>query len=99
MKPEPSQSLIVDKIYSGIKILNIIYRTRMSKEDLKQTVKFIDGNKVLNDFLINGNKEAVYQIAFNSAIVKKHFSFATKYCAFTNPTQYPIYDTVVDSAL
>lgn len=130
LKPEPSQSLIVeknsewdkkveyfgpekvlqqlftdssfdnfDKTYSKCYFLNIVYGTRMSKEDLKQMVKFINGNKVLNDYLINGNEEAVYQIAFNSSTDKKHFSFATKYCSFTNPTQYPIYDTVVDSAL
>lgn len=79
--------------------LNAVYGTRLSRKDLEIISKFISKNEILNKYISDGNCKAVEQIAFESGTLKRNFSFATKYCSFSNSEQFPIYDNLVENIL
>lgn len=99
----------VDKIAILLKfaILNDLYRT-----NIMDTVKIVDHiyrlatEENLDALLKSGNLEAVNKIRRGHGIhvnktqkERNFYSFATKYCHFSNPKCYPIYDQYVKKSI
>ena len=78
-------------IYDKVKIVDHI--TRLSKEEN------------LDELLKSGNLDAVEKLRCGHGIKTKKgkdrnfYSFATKYCHFSNPKCYPVYDQYVKEAI
>ena len=78
-------------IYDKVKIVDHI--TRLSKEEN------------LDELLKSGNLDAVQKLRCGHGIKTKKgkdrnfYSFATKYCHFSNPKCYPVYDQYVKEAI
>lgn len=86
-------------------ILNGLYRTNIF--DIKKIADHIyrlAAEENLDAIIKSGNLEAVNKIRLGHGIPdnkKEHnfYSFATKYCHFSNPKYYPIYDQYVEKAI
>lgn len=97
----------VDKVTVNIKfsILNNLYRTNIWASD--QMTNYIYKLAIEDDLdtlLKSGNPNAVNKISIGHGIKRKgteyrFYSFATKYCHFSNPGRYPIYDQYVKKAI
>lgn len=97
----------VDKLAVLLKftILNSLYRTNIF--DIKKIADHIyrlAAEENLDAIIKSGNLEAVNKIRLGHGIPdnkKEHnfYSFATKYCHFSNPKYYPIYDQYVEKAI
>ncbi|MBO0409975.1 hypothetical protein JZO81_02850 [Enterococcus hulanensis] len=87
------------EVYTKCHYLNRLYSTRISNIDVERIAKHIVNTTHFDNLIKDGNTKAVVEIAFNSDTKNKNFSFASKYCSFCNPIEYPIYDTLVEKAI
>ncbi len=88
----------LEDVFLKVIVLNDLYRTA-----IWATYQVAEHIVSLNiDHLIReGKPEAVDMIARIRLgnKIRNNYSFATKYCAWHNPSAYPIYDTFVDKML
>ncbi len=88
-------------------ILNDLYRTNiMDKVKIVNHLYRLATEENLDALLKSGNLDAVNKIRRGHGICAKKtgkernfYSFATKYCHFSNPKCYPIYDQYVEKAI
>ena len=80
-----------DEVFVKISILNQFYQTRILAVK-KLSDKIAKAN--IDSDLRKGKIEVVNTIA-NLLPPRKHYSFASKYCAMHNPAAYPINDRIV----
>jgi hypothetical protein len=78
--------------------LNKLYKTQINDIDVEPLARHIAGHRI-DSLLTRGSPRAVEVITNCPSLQKKHFSFATKYCSWHNPTAYPIYDRNVVKCL
>ncbi len=78
-------------------VLNKLYSTRIRDIEVERMAGHI-ADLHLDPLLAHGSPGAVDLIT-NCGKLRKHFSFATKFCSWHNPTVYPIYDSRVDECL
>ena len=76
-----------------VALVNLLYNANVKTIYYDALVENII-NPTVAQQIINGNVDAVSEIANVSANGKVSYlySFATKYCSFSNPLHYPIYD-------
>ncbi len=90
---------ILKEVLSKAHLLNSLYNTRISNNQVKEIANHIVN--IIDDFDCqlgtNFNFELVGKIA--SVGIRRNYSFATKYCHFHKQEKYPIYDSFVDDAL
>lgn len=93
-----------DEIYAKIAALNDLYSTNIRR--LYEVAKHIFSIKNLDDRLKSGDLTIVNEIASVPIINKNgeekvynYYSFATKFCMFSNPEVYSIYDSYVEKVL
>jgi hypothetical protein len=79
-------------------VLNKLYKTQINDIDVEPLARHIAGHRI-DALLTRGSPRAVEVITNCPSLQKKHFSFATKYCSWHNPTAYPIYDRNVVKCL
>jgi hypothetical protein len=103
----------VDMVDVALKfaVLNELYSTHiMATYKMISHILKLATEKNLDDLLKSGDLAAVNKIRKGHGIRGKNkkqeskkqydfYSFATKYCHFSNPSGYPIYDQYVDRAL
>lgn len=82
-----------------VKLLNLFYSTGI--QATSKMTEHILGIKNIDKRLTNGDKTLVPEIAelTLSTGVRTNYSFATKYCALHQPDKFPIYDSIVASAI
>jgi hypothetical protein len=81
------------------KVLNVLYGLRILA--VNDVAKHIT-NLGIDPDLKAGKAEIVDQIAkvqLKGGKIRHFFSFASKYCSWHNPTEYPIYDKNVEACL
>lgn len=79
--------------------LNSVYGTRVSADDLKEISMYINKNhQILKTKFDNGDPSIVMNLTFEVG-EKNNYSFATKFCSFSKPELYPIYDSLVSNVL
>lgn len=80
-----------------VKLINLLYSTYILATN--QMTAHICNIKHIDTRLKEGDKSLVKDIASLNINGKEHdfYSFASKYCAFHNPENYPIYDNIVAS--
>ncbi len=81
-----------------VRRLNALYHTRLWDKHIKALIGVLssEGSRIENK-IKDGNVDVVEQIARCGG--EKWFAFATKYCSFVNPGEYPIYDSLVTKPL
>lgn len=80
------------------KLLNLFYSTSINAIALMS--RHIFEIKKIDERLDKGDKKLVADIAnlvFPDGKERNNYSFATKYCAYHQPTRYPIFDRIVES--
>lgn len=82
----------IEYVYFKVKLLNDFYSTGIN--DIYTVTEEIVKIKNLDDLLAEGNMEAVSNIR-KTAVGRDIYSFATKYCHFSNPEKFSIYDKYV----
>lgn len=82
----------VSEVLIKVILVNEIYHTRIKSKDLLQVATHISEIKGLDQWLKVGDEEAYQQIANTPAGLDNIYSFASKYCSFSNPDKYPIVD-------
>jgi hypothetical protein len=86
----------IEYVYFKVKLLNDFYSTGIL--DIYSVVEKIVEIENLDNLLKEGKDEAVEKI--RHAVENRDFySFATKYCHFSNPKEYSIYDQYVGKLL
>ncbi|MBO4582291.1 MAG: hypothetical protein J5701_08445 [Bacteroidales bacterium] len=82
-----------------VKLLNLLYSTYILATN--RMTEHIFGIKNIDARLKKGENTLVKEIALLSIDGKSYdfYSFATKYCAYHNPTSFPIYDNIVANVL
>lgn len=88
-------------------ILNDLYRTNIyDKVKIAEHITRLSIEENLDGLLKSGNLDAVEKLRSGHGIRTKKmdkeynfYSFATKYCHFSNPRCYPIYDQYVEKAI
>ena len=101
--PENTDSLAVLLKFS---VLNDLYRTNIyDKVKIVEHITRLSIEENLDKLLKSGNLDAVDKLRRGHGIKTKKgndrniYSFATKYCHFSNPKYYPIYDQYVEKAI
>jgi len=99
----PSHCRIDDVL---IKVISIDKFYRAIVYDHFKMAQHIGSLKNLKSMILNGEEEAVEVIRLGHGIVKRKtgkeidlYSFASKYCHWSNPKRYPMYDQYVEKAL
>lgn len=94
------------KVFVKVSILNKLYKTNVYNEiRLTKHIAGINCNGSFDSCLSLGGLEAVELIRKGHGIVSKngneidYYSFATKFCHWSNPNHYPIYDSFVDTGI
>jgi hypothetical protein len=85
------------EVYLKIVAINQIYSTRINTIDLDQFARHI-ADLDIDKLIDNGSLEAVEKI-IDCPPLKRHYSFATKFCSWHNQTAYPIYDWNANTCL
>jgi hypothetical protein len=88
-------------------VLNNLYQTNvMARDKMVDHLHNLALKKGLDRLLISGKSEAVNKIRLGHGILVKKgpkerdfYSFAAKYCHFSNPRCYPVYDRYVSIAV
>jgi hypothetical protein len=86
-------------------VLNGLYRTNIfDKKKIVDHIYRLAIEENLDAIIKTGNPEAINKIRLGHGIPdinREHnfYSFATKYCHFSNPKCYPIYDQYVEKAI
>lgn len=88
----------IDDMFLKVVVLNDLYRTgilakyRVAEHILRASV---------DPLISTGDVDAVERITpvRIGTKIRRNYSFATKYCAWHNSNEYPIYDTFVDQML
>ncbi len=87
------------KVFTKVSILNSVYSTNLYNKDVLAITDWIVANHVKFDSKVKkGDPSAVWDLA-NNGTTGILFSFATKFCSFSNPQEYPIYDSKVENLL
>lgn len=95
----------IDEIRLKVDSINSLYNTNIY--DTLNVAKHIQGLN-LDDALINGDLSIVQKIATGHGIASlkseagkeiNFYSFATKYCSWHNPEEFPIFDSYVEKLL
>ena len=88
----------VEDVVLRIAVLDQIYSTQIRKHtDICDLARHIKNIGDLQERLWQGDLEVVDEIANVNG--RNLFSFATKYCSFSSPREYYIYDTLVNNLL
>jgi hypothetical protein len=90
-----------------VAVLNKLYSTNIFDVfSMAKHIYKLGNRKNLDGLLKKGNLNAVNMIRKGHGIRRKNskndideYSFATKYCHFSNPGQYPVYDSYVEKAI
>lgn len=93
------EQLLTDEIiHKRVKTLNVLYHTHLWQENIIDIEQFlIQGGEVFESKILSGNMDTVAALADRNN--RNCFVFATKYCSFVNPDEYPIYDSLVSNVL
>jgi len=101
--PKNTDSLAVLLKFS---VLNDLYSTNIySKVKIVENITRLSKEENLDELLKSGNLDAVDKLRSGHGILTKNgkeynfYSFATKYCHFSNPKYYPVYDQYVEKAI
>lgn len=93
-----------DEIYAKIAALNDLYSTNIRR--LYEVAKHIFSIPNLDERLSAGDLDVVNEIArvpiidkYGEEKIYNYYSFATKFCMFSNPAVYSIYDSYVEKVL
>lgn len=78
-----------DYIRKRVHLINAYYHTRVPLDGMTEVIQ---SETRLDDLIKAGDARAVEKIAECDG--KNYFSFATKYCCFSEPEKYPIYDSL-----
>ncbi|MGD0645947.1 MAG: hypothetical protein ABSA75_13660 [Candidatus Bathyarchaeia archaeon] len=98
----------IDVVAVAIKfsVLNQLYSTVIfDKDRMISHIHNLAAEENLDSMLQKGDLEAINKIRFGHGILtqskneRDNYSFATKYCHFSNPKCYPVYDQYVFDAL
>lgn len=90
--------LSTEKTLMRVTRLNALYHTHLSREDIEKISEFLsEAGLDFENEILAGKIDAVKEITDHVAV--NRFVFATKYCSFVNPKDYPIYDSLVAKAL
>lgn len=94
------------KVFPMVIVLNKLYRINVYNEmKLVNHILTISRDQNFDSLLLSGRVEAVKLIRQGHGIVTKkgkeinYYSFATKFCHWCNPFDYPIYDSFIDTAI
>jgi len=88
----------IEAILTKIIIINVIYNTQIRA--FSSQIKMAHHIKNLEiDNKLNINDPVIINDIANLSGVRNFYSFATKYCSFHKPDQYPIYDSYVSKML
>jgi hypothetical protein len=83
--------------------INECYSTRINSKDLIPLARWICSIKNVDSKIKSGDASIVNEIAASCSIggvtTKDVYSFASKYCHFHNPDQFPIFDSFVHDML
>ena len=83
----------IDWVIVKATTLNSLYTARVSKDDLHAIAAKIVDCKDFDEKLKTGSPDVFYLIADKSGEQKRNAHvFASKYCHFSNPKKYPLYD-------
>lgn len=87
-------------------VLNDLYRTNIyDKVKIVEHIIRLSKEENFDELLKSGNLDAVdklrcgHGIKTKNGIDRNFYSFATKYCHFSNPMCYPVYDQYVEKAI
>ncbi len=84
---------VIDWVIAKASALNFLYSAHVSIDDIRAIAKKIVACRDLDEKLQAGSTDAFYLIANKSGEQKNNaLVFASKYCHFSNPRLYPIYD-------
>jgi hypothetical protein len=102
------QKLIVEKIFDKDKyetilltvvLINELYSTNIYRTDLITEHIYINRNTI-HTLIKNGESKAIELVAKGHGIKELNFySFASKYCNYFNPEEFPIYDSYIENML
>ena len=94
------------EVFLKVIVLNKLYETHIYNErKLAKHILAVNRNQYLDRFLLSGGVEVVGLIRKGHGIATKkgkeidYYSFATKFCCWSNPVDYPMYDSFVDTAI
>ncbi len=89
----------IENVLRKCYFLNSVYGTRVSTDDLKAISRYIyENHRILKTKFDDGDPSAVGILTCEVG-EKNNYSFATKFCSFSKPDTYPIYDSLVFSVL
>ena len=100
----------IEAVLLKVSVLNSLYSTNIDRFDSYNLYKMANHivelarNRNLDDLLNSGDLKAVELIRHGIKRKKNNkeldlYSFATKYCHWSNPESYPIYDSNVETAI
>ena len=95
---EDHNKLMEDTISLRVRRLNALYHTHLWKKHITEIVRFL--HKTGIDFekrILSGDLAVIKELADRKD--RNCFVFATKYCSFVNPDEYPIFDSLVGKVL
>ena len=95
---EDHRKLTEDIISSRVRRLNALYHTHLWEKHITEIVRFL--HKTSIDFenrILSGDLAVIKELADRKD--RNCFVFATKYCSFVNPKEYPIFDSLVGKVL
>ena len=93
-----NNSLTNEIIDLRVRRLNALYHTHLWEGHIKNIVQFLtQGGNAFEQQIRSGEVSVVGKLA--NIGNRNCFVFATKYCSFVNPKEYPIYDSFVANVL
>ena len=82
-----------------VKLLNEFYSTNVPDVCIYSVAKNIANNVALHKLIMKPKKIFIFSVDNKPKIAKEIYSFATKFCHFSNPKEYSIYDKYVANLL
>ena len=89
----------LEAVIAKVCVLNTLYSTRVVKNQIIGLAEHIYSIPELDKKIKAGRIEAFYDISNTTNGINKVPVFASKYCHFHNPIQYPIFDSYSRLAL
>ena len=86
-------------VLSKVSVINILYTTRIKKEQLCELAKYISSINELDKWIEAGDIQAFNCISETPPGLNNCPVFASKYLHFHNPKKFPIYDSHSRKAL
>ncbi|MDR3414279.1 MAG: hypothetical protein P4L87_25515 [Formivibrio sp.] len=86
------RNTVISQVLLKVLVLDRLYSTRIRNIDVEPLARHIAGLDI--DTLLNqGSPVAVERIFVCPELRRKYYSFATKFCSWHRPEDYPLYDS------